>query len=585
MFYRLQRKRQIRQYNEAISGILDTPPLRLEDAPWGIVSMVAKGDVTMYLLALKSFYRKLGRGRVIAIIDRDTPEPSLDLLKCHVPEIEFVILEDIPTGECQRGGTWERLLYCLDRSETEYTIQLDADTLTVGADIDEVVRCVNSNTPFTMSDGFALMPLPEIADEADITPSDYIGIVTERRFRDYPDAANWRYVRGSSGFAGFSRGGFGRAEITRFHVEMEKLVGAKRWREWGTEQSGSNFAIANSPGAVILPFPEYESFIPNALRKPAKFFHFIGASRFIDDYYAARGQEVIAELLPGRAPSLPVREKPPVVDSYPLAFARSLTPRSAASYLAWRLAGKRGPIWVKSRVGPEYQLRPPTAGNNDGGVAYEMFVYKLLQPIVWIPRVRVKLVVDIGANVGMSLVYLLGMYWRANAIAFEPHPGHVAQCRANLARNGYDTRTTLYEAAAGAADGSGWISDDGSSSHMSNVAGSGFETKIVDIFPILAEREIDVMKIDIEGGEYELLEDPRFETLNVRAIVLEWHARPDRPDGHAWCRDRLTALGYRLYPIFENKNYGMFWAYRTDPLATADSQRWRRATEDAEVAA
>ncbi len=57
-----------------------------------------------------------------------------------------MILEDIPVGGCQRGGTWERLLYLLDRSETEYAIQLDADTLTVGDDADEAVRGIQTNT-------------------------------------------------------------------------------------------------------------------------------------------------------------------------------------------------------------------------------------------------------------------------------------------------------------------------------------------------------------------------------------------------------------------------------------------------------
>ena len=129
--------------------------------------------------------------------------------------MEFVILDDIVTGACQRGGTWERLLYVLDRSEAEYAIQLDADTLTVGDDLNEVIRCVETNTPFTMSDGFELMSLPDVAEEAEATPSDYIGIVTERMFARYPDVG-LRYVRGLSGFAGFSHGGFTRAAITRF---------------------------------------------------------------------------------------------------------------------------------------------------------------------------------------------------------------------------------------------------------------------------------------------------------------------------------------------------------------------------------
>lgn len=186
MFYRLRKSRQTRKLNGAINGILDTSPLDVRDAPWCIASMVANTNVPMYLLSLKSFYPKLGRGKVAAIIDRDMPQALRDTLTQHVPGLEFVILEDIHTGACQRGGTWERLLYVLDRSKSEYTTQTDADTLTVGDNLDEVVRCVETSTPFTMTNGFEFMSLPDVTEEAVATPSNYIGIVTERMFARYP---------------------------------------------------------------------------------------------------------------------------------------------------------------------------------------------------------------------------------------------------------------------------------------------------------------------------------------------------------------------------------------------------------------
>lgn len=562
MFYRLKKSYGTKRLDHAISGVLETPPLEIRDAPWSIVSMVAKGDVPTYLLALKSFYPVLGRGKVAVIIDRDMPHVLRDTLSAHVPGLEFVILEDIPTGACQRGGTWERLLYVLDRSAREYTIQLDADTLTV-APLEEVVRCVESNTPFTMSDGFELLPLSDVVEEAEATPSNYIGIATERAFARYPDAG-LQYVRGSSGFAGFSCGGFTRAKITRFHQEMEKLIGAERWREWGTEQAGSNFAIANSPGAVVLPYPEYASFTPHTARRQAKFFHFIGMYRFLDGYYAARGQEVIARLRPDRVPTLRAKQNEKRDDALPLAFARSLTPWSAVHYLAWRLGGSRGTIWVRLRsalkfTGPEFQLRPRSAGNNDLGVAYEIFVHRYLHTLVRIPPERVKLIVDLGANVGMSCLYWLATYWRAEVLAFEPHPKHVAQCRTNLERNGFLPRTRLHPAAAGAHARHTRLSDAGSASQLGD---SGYEVEVVDVFPLLADRRIDILKIDIEGSEYELLEDPRFGELDIRAVIVEWHEREDRLGGCAWCSERLKALGFQTLPVFEHKTYGMMWGYQ-----------------------
>ena len=55
------------------------------DAPLTIVSMVAPADVAMYVLSMKAFYRRLGRGRLVAIIDRDTPAAARRMLEHHFP--------------------------------------------------------------------------------------------------------------------------------------------------------------------------------------------------------------------------------------------------------------------------------------------------------------------------------------------------------------------------------------------------------------------------------------------------------------------------------------------------------------------
>ncbi len=561
MFYRARQSFRRRSFNRAIAGIFDTPPIEVKDAPWCIVSMVANGDIPIYLLALKSFYPKIGRGKVTAIVDRDMPIALRQTLGRHVVGLEFVILEDIATGACQRGGTWERLLYVLDRSEREYTVQLDADTLTVSNDLDEVVRCLETNAPFTISDGFELMPLADVAEEADATPSDYIGIIAERAFKHYSEGEGLRYVRGSSGFAGFSRGGFTRAAITRFHAEMERLIGTQRWREWGSEQCGSNFAIANSPGAVVLPRPEYASFTPRVPRREVKFFHFIGSSRYLDGYYAARGQEVIAKLCAGtRSPPAAKEKREASSDNLPFAFAATLNFAGAAQYLAWRALGQQNDVWVRLRSGPEYQLRSRSRGNNDWEIAHQIFVRDYLMPPVWIPPERVKLVVDLSAGIGLSCLYWLTTYWRAELIAFEPDPANMAQCRANLARNQFDNRATLYPVAAAIAGNPAQIADHASTSQPANIAISGDKAEISDIFELLGTRRIDILKIG-DGGS-DMIEDPRFGGLDVRALVVGWHERDDRPSGRAWCKRRLSELGFRTFPAHEMPSYGIMWGYR-----------------------
>src|ERR1700722_10379713 len=151
MFYRLRTSWNKRRFYRLTQRILDTPAIRTVDADLSIISMVSNSDVQMYILSLKSFYTRIRRGKVIAIIDRDMPRHLRTLLEKHVEGINFEILEDIDTGRCQRGGTWERLVFLLKHAQSEYAIQLDSDTLSFGADLTEIVDCVKHNRAFTLN--------------------------------------------------------------------------------------------------------------------------------------------------------------------------------------------------------------------------------------------------------------------------------------------------------------------------------------------------------------------------------------------------------------------------------------------------
>ena len=70
---------------------------------------------------------------------------------------------------------------------------------------------------------------------------------------------------------------------------------------------------------------------------------------------------------------------------------------------------------------------------------------------------------------------------------------------------------------------------------------------MVDVFATL-EGHVALLKIDIEGAEWAILEDPRLAALDAEAIVLEWHAMGcpigTRPSGRGDC-SRPPAQGPR----------------------------------------
>lgn len=301
MLYRMRRRLDYWRYDRLVAAIEETPPLTIVDSPLRIVSMVSKADVRMVLVAAKVLYRRLGEGRFVLIIDRDLPLRDRDRLRRHLGDaLEFLILEDLPVGRCQRGGTWERLIACLDLSREHYVLQMDCDTLALG-DILEVREAIRANRAFTLAEPLPLQTLAEAAEwvERHIRPQTHIIDVAQAAFARYPGAECLRYIRGSSGFTGFARGGFARSEIESFHARMEDLVGPARWREWGTEQVASNFAIANSPSPLPLPNPAYCNITPAVDLARVRFGHFIGSYRFHGQILARTSLPLIAALKRG----------------------------------------------------------------------------------------------------------------------------------------------------------------------------------------------------------------------------------------------------------------------------------------------
>src|SRR5579871_401184 len=98
MLHRLRTKWKKARFYAETRGILNTPPIEVKDAPWSVVSMVGNDDGQMYLIGMKSFYSRLKRGKLIAIIARDRPQGLVPLLIRHFPGIRIVTRDDIDTG-------------------------------------------------------------------------------------------------------------------------------------------------------------------------------------------------------------------------------------------------------------------------------------------------------------------------------------------------------------------------------------------------------------------------------------------------------------------------------------------------------
>jgi hypothetical protein len=255
----------------------------------------------MYLLAAKSFCKKLGRNPKIVILDDGTLVKSdYATIRIHLPDVQIVHIDEILTYHCPKGNCWERILLISDIVEDSYVVQLDSDTLTAGT-IDEVAQCIDANRSFTLLGDGSYPKIESMLQACERYKSNrgtMIQAVCERSFDQLQEKNTLKYIRGNAGFTGFAKKSIDREKI-KYYSELMRSIAGNKWDEWGSEQVMSNILISNSQNACALDFPKYLSYWahPGVPYKDASFIHFIGPYRFANGFYVNRAKNVITTLL------------------------------------------------------------------------------------------------------------------------------------------------------------------------------------------------------------------------------------------------------------------------------------------------
>lgn len=236
---------------------------------------------------------------------------------------------------------------------------------------------------------------------------------------------------------------------------------------------------------------------------------------------------------------------------------------SYVRYLWWRASRTRSVLTVTLRSGLKVSLRPPPS--TDLSTAYELYVDEIYRPAREAGLGDVRLVVDLGANVGFSVLYFARTFGRARILAFEPHPRNSSSLQRNVGLNGLESRVEIFQEAACCSPGLLRLTDSENTSRVSQSEGS-IVVRGTDIFERLKSEQVDVLKMDIEGGEYALLSDRRFFDLAPRFLIMEWHGTHEGRLGSEWCEATLTLKGYRVTQgtsiECDGQFVGMLWAQR-----------------------
>jgi FkbM family methyltransferase len=166
-------------------------------------------------------------------------------------------------------------------------------------------------------------------------------------------------------------------------------------------------------------------------------------------------------------------------------------------------------------------------------------------------------VLDLGANIGFFEVFTRDRLPIGRAVCFEPDPsnaavlGHVRDC------NGADWELVP----ACASNRAGTVRFNTGRKNFSRIGSGGdIDVETVDVFPRIAEA--DLVKMNIEGSEWDILKDARLAQTAVSWIV-EYHriASPD-PDIHQLVRTLFERAGYTVRVSTMTEDNGLVWAWK-----------------------
>jgi FkbM family methyltransferase len=220
------------------------------------------------------------------------------------------------------------------------------------------------------------------------------------------------------------------------------------------------------------------------------------------------------------------------------------------------------------------------SGTSDIDIFVEVFgrgIYDPPPPVrEALMRAPVRLVADVGAHVGLFALRALAAYPASRVVSLEPDPWNASVLLACRAASADAHRWSVRPAAAGTDKGRmPFLAVAGALSRQPVTAEAtreparrvdgvvAIDVETEDALPLICEA--DLVKIDIEGGEWPLLGDPRLARSRARAIALEYHPEHcPSADPSAKARELLEFAGYTVMAAGTNgSDVGQLWAWRS----------------------
>jgi len=175
-------------------------------------------------------------------------------------------------------------------------------------------------------------------------------------------------------------------------------------------------------------------------------------------------------------------------------------------------------------------------------------------------------VLDCGANIGLSVIYIKRICSTATVVAFEPDSSNFKLLKANIQSHGLQN-IELKNVAVWNQNMSLNFLSEGSMSSKINFNEKTKQSNMVQAIRLkdYLTKKIDFLKIDIEGAEFEVIKDIKDNMDNIKTLFIEYHGNFEQNKELTELFEIIKFNGFHFYikeaasvydhPFIHNKDF------------------------------
>jgi FkbM family methyltransferase len=186
-------------------------------------------------------------------------------------------------------------------------------------------------------------------------------------------------------------------------------------------------------------------------------------------------------------------------------------------------------------------------GEDDRRTIWELFFYRVYDSEL--PAVRWKTILDAGANIGLFMSYLRWIEVPIEKyVAIEPDPDNFRILQRQIEQQNMAGRSKLWQVAASNSTGTLRFANNKPSIMRSISDDGNIEVQSMPLIDIINQSnldQVDLFKLDIEGGERFVMQGVKDWAPRVKRIATELHDDMD----FSWLKKNLEPQGFRVFDM------------------------------------